>query len=88
MDEEGNVTASTGRLPVKAVVRVRIPVKRPPPEVVEEGEEVKKEEVKPLWVSPPSSPRGEGAEWDEADIDDKVMLINPIGENYKIYVVH
>lgn len=42
VDEEGNVTLSATSLPLKAVVRIRIPLKRPVKEVPEgdgEGQE-------------------------------------------------
>jgi hypothetical protein len=34
LDEEGNVVNSVGNLPLKAIVRIRIPLKRPVVEVV------------------------------------------------------
>jgi hypothetical protein len=34
-DEEGNIIPSCAKLPLKAIVRIRIPLKRPPPEQVE-----------------------------------------------------
>ena len=93
-DEEGNVSASAAKMPLKAVVRVRIPLKRPPPEQPEglnedddgKTDEQKKEQQKEqqMWQSPPPSDRT----YDEQDIEDKVLLINTIGESYKIWVMH
>lgn len=59
-------------------MRVRIPFKRPDP--AEEGEddpEKSKEEVKK-----------EEAPLEEIEYIDQVMLLNPVGPNYNVYIVH
>lgn len=102
-DEEGNVTQSATKLPLKAIIRIRIPLIRPKPhelddEVPEEpeGEEKKGESV-------PGSARGtqehqqlsthpdeDQSTFKESAFEDKVLMINPISldNTSRVWVIH
>lgn len=64
---------------VKAIVRVRVPFKRPEPELAEGDEE---DEAKPEPV------KKENVPLEEIDYEDKVLLVNTQGENYNVLVIH
>ncbi len=80
-------------MPLKAIVRIRIPLKRPVPDSKEETgsnidmtgeekpvEEAKKEEIEPVIPDEERYP--------EQELEDKAFSVNPIGESYKVWVMH
>jgi len=67
--------------PAKAVVRVRVPFKRPE---AEEGEA----EVEDDGLSKKSEVKKGDEPLEEIEYEDKVLQVNPSGEGYKIMVVH
>eukprot|EP00347_Sterkiella_histriomuscorum_P006020 403354377 len=100
VDEEGNVTPSACNLPLKAIVRIRIPLKRPVKEpIIDENNENQDDEdnnnqsakdltssKQNLPQSPPLSDRN--VQYEEMEIEDKVLAVNPVGENSRIYIIH
>jgi hypothetical protein len=85
--EEGDVAeAQPTGLPVKAVVRIRIPFKRPEPaegEAAEEGTEPPPKED-PVEVDPAEGDQ----ELEEIDYEDRILAIPTQGDAYQVYVVH
>jgi len=83
--EEGDpADAQPTGLPVKAVVRIRIPFKRPE---AAEGEE-KEEEAEPATPKEAEAqPEGE-QELEEIDYEDRILGVPTQGDAYQIYVVH
>ena len=81
-DGEGDAGAAT---PVKAAVRVRIPLKRPDP-----AEDGGRSEVSQGPKSKRSSHKGdpEDAPLEEVDLADHVLAVPTHGDSYRIYVVH
>jgi len=93
--EEGDVIPSPVNLPLKAIVNIKIPLKRP---VVEEKKgdedagsdagkdkpeiEKKVEEVKPF------DKKSDEELYEEMELEDKVWCMNNIGESSKIWVIH
>ena len=82
-------------LPVKAVARIRIPIKRPDPEEEEnaEGEQAEKIETKSAAKSQKSgksgkSKKSQGPVIEEIDYEDRAKAVPTQGESYQIYVVH
>ena len=89
-------------MPLKAIVRVRIPLKRPEHEANEEGDEDKdntKSDIGDKTMdqkdkSQPPTPRNNEKEGqvdeilEEQELEDKVTKIGTQGENYQIYVMH
>jgi len=67
---------------VKAIVRIRVPFKRPEVEAVENDEE--EEEKKSKKSEPPKKE----VPLDEIDYEDKVLLVNTMGQDYNVLVVH
>ena len=82
--EEETGDAGAG-LPVKAAVRVRIPLKRPEP-----GDDGGRSEVSQGPKSKRSSHKGdpEDAPLEEVDLADHVLAVPTHGDSYRIYVVH
>jgi len=80
-DEEGKEGALTlpKSLPFKAVVRIRIPFKKPEPQLVED-EDGNTHEVIPEEV--------EGAPKEEIEPEDKILMLPSMNDQYRIYVNH
>jgi len=66
-------------VPVKAVVRVRIPFKQPEPQIVED------EDGNPKEVIPEVA---EDAPKEEIEPEDKIMMLPTMNDQYRIYVSH
>lgn len=84
-DVEGAEPLPVG-LPVKAVVRVRIPFKRPEPaegEAAEEGAE--KVATDPVEADPDAEV---DENLEEIDYEDRILQVPTQGDAYQIYVVH
>ena len=85
-------------LPLKAIVRVRIPFNRPKKEGEEgeEGDESKKlEETNPEGAPEEEKKADEESdveentdELEEIDIEDRAHCISTVGESYKIWAIH
>merc|ERR1719263_1676586 len=84
-EEDGGEVPSG--LPVKAVVRVRIPFKRPEP-AEGEGQEEGAEPVQKEEAEGEEEGAQEEKELEEIDYEDKVLAIPTQGDSYQIYVVH
>jgi len=91
--EEANPSVTD--LPLKAIVRVRIPFNRPKKEGEgdEDADESKKvEEVKDEEEEEKKaeeSPEEENTEdLEEVDVEDRAHCISTIGDNYKIWAIH
>ena len=81
--EEETGDAAPG-LPVKAAVRVRIPLKRPEP-----GDDGGRSEVSQGPKSKRSSHAApEDAPLEEVDLQDHILAVPTQGDAYQIYVVH
>jgi hypothetical protein len=100
-DEEGNVKSSPSALELKAIVRIRIPLKRPVPKVIDEDPDqgniisslnlCSEIEVKSGdgSIKKESLPVEVDPEFlDEIELEDKVFCVNPISESCKIWVFH
>lgn len=70
---------------VKAVVRIRVPLKREPTPELAEGVEDEAAGQEPT-SAPKKSEQDKPLE--EQDCEDRVMAVNPQGENYNVLVVH
>lgn len=92
--EEEPIPAVTS-LPLKAILRIRIPLLRPKKEVEgeEEGEETKKEEEAVEKDEEPKkddqSVEEENLEGlDEIELEDRAHCISTIGESYRVWNIH
>jgi hypothetical protein len=90
---EAEEEAQPAGVPLKAIVRIRIPFNRPKKEVeeAEEGDESKQnaEEKKEEKKKDEDSEVEENTEdFDEIEVDDRALCIATTGENYKIWAIH
>lgn len=94
---EGEEAApSTRDLPLKAIVRIRIPLNRPKKEgeEAEEGEEPKpedeekKQEEAGKKKEEDSEVEENTEDLEEIDIEDRAQCISTIGESYRIWAIH
>ena len=80
--EEGKAVEDYGlpaSVPVKAVVRVRIPFKKPEPEMVEDEEGNTIERVPEVKEGDPK---------EEIEPEDKIMMMPTMNDSYRIHVIH
>lgn len=77
-------------LPVKAVVRVRIPFKRPdiPAEGEDQLDEAASANIEAKSAKSKKSNKKEEDELEEIDFEDKVLKVPTSSDSYRIYVVH
>jgi hypothetical protein len=103
-DEEGNVTQSATKLPLKAIIRIRIPLIRPKPHEVDdevpedaEGGEEKKGESVPNSSRADQEhqqlsthPDEDQSTFKESAFEDKVLMINPVASDLtsRVWVIH
>ena len=93
-NEDGTIIPSPVSYPLRAIVRIRIPLKRPVIEASgdntieedENGEEVKKE--KHHKEESLTARSKDDTQYEEEVPEDKIWCVNPIGDNQKIFVLH
>jgi len=91
LNEEGQALPNDKDLPVKAIVRIRIPLKRPVKEVINqdqvEQDSLASERQKTIEQREQvQTDRTEN--YEEMEVEDKVLLVNPIGDTHRVVVFH
>ena len=76
---------------MKAIVRIRIPLKRPVKEAPPSQDQIDQESLaserqKTIEQKEQATDRTEN--YEEMEVEDKVLLVNPIGETHRVLVFH
>lgn len=103
-DEEGNVTPSVTKLPLKAIIRIRIPMNRPkasepaddeaPEDVDKEAEDAKKVESMPGSARNhehqqlSTHPDEDQTGFTEQPVEDKVLTVTNVSDGMRVWAIH
>lgn len=102
-DEEGNLHQAATKLPLKAIIRIRIPMNRPKPEVDDEvpgdegeGEEKKQESVPASQRGPhehqqlSTHPDEDQSTFTEQQVEDKVLVVPnvSVSDGLRVWAIH
>lgn len=78
--DQTHVSSEPPTIDVKAIVRIRIPLQRKPEEEPEDGENKSENES--------GRKQNDVSLAEVEDLEDRIMAVNPRGENYNILVLH
>ena len=102
-DEEGNVTQSAAKLPLKAIIRIRIPLNRPKNEPVDDevpddneggGAEEKKNDSIPASARHhehqqlSTHPDEDQTGFTEQHVEDKVLTVTNVADGMRVWAIH
>ena len=101
-DEEGNVTQSAAKLPLKAIIRIRIPLNRPKNELLDDevpedndgGAEEKKQESIPVSARNhehqqlSTHPDEDQSGFTEQHVEDKVLTVTNVADGMRVWAIH